>query len=147
MSTSNNTNWLAVAAASVAGMFTGFLWYGVIFAQKWMDVNHFTMDEATQKMFKDGVEVQANPAVDMSLNFLAMVFYALVMNWLLRRANATTLQDGVMIGGAIGLMSLVGIHINNMFAMTPSALSMIDGSYALALFTVIGAILGGWQKK
>lgn len=147
MSTTNSTNWLAIGAASVAGMTTGFLWYGVLFVKPWMEANNFTSDEAANKMFKNGVEVQVDPAMQMSLNFLALVFYALVLNWLLRRANATTLQDGAMVGGAIGLMSLVGVYVNNMFAMSPSSLSMVDGSYALVLFTVMGAIIGAWQKR
>ena len=37
--------------------------------------------------------------------------------------------------------------IGNLFAMNPMSLTTVDGSYALVLFTVMGAILGGWQKK
>jgi Protein of unknown function (DUF1761) len=144
--TTNQTNWLAVAAAAVSGFIIGFLWYGVLFVKQWMAGNGITMDETQTKTFKNGIEMDASP-MPFVFNILAMVLYAVVMNWLLRRANATTLKDGATIGGAIGLMSLVGVYINNMFAGTSSSLSMVDGSYIFVLFTVMGTILGGWQKK
>ncbi len=146
---SNRTNWLALGAAAIGGMVTGFLWYGVLFQQQWMDGNGITMEGegATLKMFKNGAPVAVDDVTPMIANFAAMLFYAFIMNWLMKKANANTLNEGVMFGGAIGLMSLVGVYINNMFAMQPSSLSMVDGSYALVAFTVMGAIIGAWQKK
>jgi hypothetical protein len=143
---SNKTNWLAVVAAAVAGMFIGFLWYGAFFQKQWMAGNDITMDETTMKMFKHGVE-QTTSNLPMILNFVAMLFYAVAMDWLLRRANATTWQSGATIGGVIGLIGLVGVFIGNLFAMTPMSLSMVDGSYTLVAFVAMGAIIGGWQKK
>jgi Protein of unknown function (DUF1761) len=143
---SNKTNWLAVAAAAVAGMFIGFLWYGAFFQNQWMAGNGITMDETANKMFKNGVE-QTTSNLPMILNLGAMFFYAIAMDWLLRRANATTWQSGATIGGVIGLIGLVGVFIGNLFAMTPTSLSMVDGSYTLVSFLAMGAILGGWQKK
>ncbi len=145
-SSTNNTNWLALGAAAISGMVIGALWYGLLFVQQWMTGNGITMDETKQKMFKNGVE-QSSSGMEMGINFVAMCFYAFVMNWLLNRTNSRTWLDGATVGGAIGLMMIVGVFINNMFAMTPSSLSMVDGSYSLVLFTVMGAIIGGWQKK
>jgi Protein of unknown function (DUF1761) len=147
MTTSNNTNWLALGLATIAGMVMGFLWYGLLFTQQWMAGNNMTFDEANNKFFKNGVELPADSGTPMIFNFIAMAFYAFVMNWLLKRTNSTTLQDGAMVGGAIGLISIVGIFIDNLFAYVPTSLSMVDGSYSLVLFTLMGAIIGGWQKR
>ncbi len=138
------TNWLAIAAAVVVSMIIGFLWYGLLFQNQWMAGNGFTMEG--EKMFKDGVEIPMS-STPMIFNTIAMVVYALIMNWLLGRIGANTWMDGAKVGGAIGLLMAVGVYIGNVFAQNPMSLTMVDGSYSLVLFTLIGAILGGWQKK
>jgi uncharacterized membrane protein len=147
-STNNKTNWLAIGASAVAGMVIGFLWYAVLFVKQFMEGNGITMNEDKTIMFKNGVQTQGlSDVASMGLNFLGLVFYAVVLNWLLGRSNARTWKDGAMVGGAIGLISLVAVFINNMFASTSTTLSMVDGSYILVLFTAMGAIIGGWQKR
>ena len=138
------TNWIAVVVSVVAGMFIGFLWYGMLFQAQWSAGNNVTVEG--EKFFKNGVEMSASPA-PMIFNIVAMVVYALLVNWLLGLANARTWMDGAKIGGAIGLIMALGIYVGNMFAMNPASLSMVDGSYSLVVFTLFGAILGGWQKK
>lgn len=138
------TNWLAIAACVVVGMVIGFLWYGALFNQQWMAANGFTMEG--EKMFKNGTEVPMS-ATPMIFNTIAMLVYALLMNWLLGRTGSNTWMDGAQVGGIIGVIMLIGIYIGNTFAMNPMSLTMVDGSYSLVLFAVFGAILGGWQKK
>lgn len=142
----SRTNWLAVVACVVAGVAVGFCWYGVLFNQQWMDGNGITMDETQTKIFKDGVEQQAS-MTPMALNAVAILVYALLMNWLLGRAGAQTWQSGATVGGVVGIIMCLGVFVGNMFAFVPTSLSMVDGSYVLVMFTVLGAILGGWQKK
>lgn len=138
------TNWLAIAAAAVAGMILGFLWYGALFNAQWMAGNGFTMDG--EKMLKNGVEVPMS-STPMIFNTVCMVVYALIINWLLGKMNISTWASGATVGAGIGLIMLLGVIVGNLFAMNPSSLSMVDGSYSFVLFTVIGAIVGGWQKK
>ena len=83
----------------------------------------------------------------MIVNTVAMVVYALVMNWLFGKMNVSTWQTGATIGAGIGLIMLLNELTGNMFANNPMSLTQIDGSYSLVLFVVIGAIVGGWQKK
>lgn len=142
----NKTNWLAIAASVVGAMIIGFLWYGAIFQNQWMDGNGITSSEDGLKMFKDGAEMDMSPT-PMIINTLFMIVYALIINWLLDKANARTLQSGMIIGLAIGVTHLLNVIVGNMFAANPSTLSMVDGSYSLVVFTLMGAIIGGWQKK
>jgi len=138
------TNWLAIAASVVVGMFIGFLWYGALFQSQWMTGNGFTMEG--EKMFKNGAEIPMS-ATPMIVNTVAMIVYALIMNWLLNKMNISTWQSGALAGGGIGLLMAFGILTGNMFAQNPMSLSLVDGSYSFLLFVLIGAIVGGWRKK
>lgn len=138
------TNWLAIAASVVTSMVIGFLWYGMLFQNQWMAGNGITMEG--EKYFKDGMEMPMS-ATPMIVNILAMVVYALVMNWLLGKMNISTWQSGATVGCAIGLMMLLGIWTGNLFASDPMSLTLVDGSYSFLVFALIGAIVGGWQKK
>lgn len=141
---SNKTNWLAIAASVVASVIIGFLWYGFIFNRQWMEGNSITVEG--EKMFKNGAEIPMS-AMPMVVNIVCMVVYALIMDWLLGKMNVSTWKTGAIIGGAIGLMMAMGVWVNNLFASNPMSLTVVDGSYSLALFIVIGAIVGGWRKK
>lgn len=138
------TNWLAIAAAVVASMVIGFLWYGFLFNEQWMAGNGITMEG--EKYLKNGVEMPMSP-MPMIVNIVAMFVYALVMDWLLRKMNVSTWQTGATVGAAIGFLMLLGVLIGNLFANNPMSLTMVNGLHALVTFTVIGAIIGGWQKK
>ncbi len=138
------TNWLAIVVSVVVTMLIGFLWYGVLFQTQWMAGNGITMEG--DKMFKNGAEIPMS-ATPMIVNTVAMLIYALVMNWLLGKMNVSTWQTGATIGAGIGLMMVLGILTGNLFAQNPMSLTLVDGSYSFVLFVLIGAIVGGWQKK
>ena len=138
------TNWLAIVVSVVVSMLVGFLWYGLLFSQQWMEGNGITLEG--EKLFKNGVEMPMSNT-PMIFNTVAMVFYALVMNWLLGRMGVNTWMDGAKTGGAIGLMMAAGVYTGNLFANNPASLSMVDGLYSLVLFVIIGAIVGGWRKE
>ena len=138
------TNWLAIVVSVVIGMALGFLWYGVLFLDLWASGNDLTIEG--EKMFKNGAEVPMSNT-PMLFNTVAMVVYALILNWLLGIAGANTWMAGAKVGGAIGIIMAIGIYTGNLFAQNPSSLSMVDGSYTLIMFVLFGAVLGGWQKK
>ncbi len=138
------TNWLAIITSIVASMVIGFLWYGMLFQEQWMAGNGITMEG--EKMFKNGAEIPMTPT-PMVFNILSMVVYALIFNWLLKRMNVSTWQSGAIFGATIGLIMLLGVITGNLFAVNPFSLSMVDGSYSFVMFTLMGAIIGGWRKK
>jgi hypothetical protein len=136
-------NWLSIISAVVASMAIGFLWYGALFQNQWMAGNGITVEG--EKMFKNGTEIHSTYS-PMIFNSLAMIVYSLFMNWLIGKTRDNTWMKGGTLGFVLGLILLIGVFINNMFAMSPTSLSMVDGSYALVLWTVIGAIIGGMKK-
>jgi len=141
----NKTNWLAIIVTVVIGMGLGFLWYGVLFLDTWAAGNYITMDEAQEVMFKNGEQV-AMSSVPMIANTIAMIVYALLINWLINKTDSTTWGKGAALGGIIGVIVVINTFVTNLFAANPTSLSLVDGSYELVLFTVFGAIIGGWRK-
>jgi Protein of unknown function (DUF1761) len=142
----NKTNWLSIVLSAVAAMVIGFIWYGFIFMNQWMAGNGITASEDGTKMFKDGAEMDMS-MTPMLVNTIFMVVYALIINWLIQKTNATGWQDGMMIGLAIGVTHTLNVIAGNLFAANPASLSMVDGSYSLVLFTVMGAVIGAMQKR
>jgi Protein of unknown function (DUF1761) len=144
----SRTNWLAIVAALVAGMGIGFLWYGALFVDTWMAGNGITSsgEGDAMKMFKNGTEMPMS-SLPMIINTVAMFIYALIMNWLVQKTNATSWGAGALLGAVVGFSHLLNVYVGNRFAGNATSLSMVDGSYSLVLFTVMGAIIGGWQKK
>ncbi len=142
----NKTNWLAIVASVVVSMVIGFLWYGALFQQQWMAGNGITVSEDETAMFKDGVALDMS-MTPMIVNIFFMVVYALIMNWLINKTNSYGWQSGMMVGLAVGVTHTLNVIVGNLFASNPSSLSMVDGSYSLVLFTVMGTVIGAMQKR
>lgn len=144
----SRTNWLAVAACVVFGMAMGFLFYGYLFNDIWMAGNGIAVsgEGEAMKMTKNGADMPMSNT-PMIFNTVCIAVYALLMDWLLRRQGVSTWMSGATTGAVIGLIGLLGVFTGNMFAGNPTSLSMVDGSYTFLMFTIFGAIIGGWQKK
>ena len=142
----NKMNWLAIIVAAVVAMGIGFLWYGVLFMDQWAAGNGIVYDETTKIMTKNGVEMPTS-SLPMIVNTVAMFVYAIFMSWLTQKTGYTSFAKGAMLGAIIGLIMWLGIWVSNLFTFNPTVLSLGDGFYSFTLFTVIGAIVGGWRKK
>ncbi len=138
------TNWLALIISIILCMGLGYLWYGVLFTHQWMAGNGITM--------VDGVAMKNGTAMPMTnlpmiVNTISLVVYAYLMNWLVNRSGSFTFQSGATVGAVVGIINFFRIYTGNRFAGNPTSLSMIDGSYTLLIFIVIGAVIGGWRSK
>ena len=143
-----NTNWLAILAATIAGFFIGFLWYGLLFQPQWMEGNGITTSGEGDaiKMFKYGKEVAVSN-VPMIANVIGMFVLALITNWILNVSNHTTAAKGLTIGAILGLIVSVNILLSNLFANNSMTLTLVDSSYIIVVLGVMGLILGAWRKK
>ncbi len=137
------TNWLALVACVIAGMVMGFGWY-TLFVDQWAAGNGIVIEG--EKMSKNGVEMPMS-MLPMVVNVISLFVYAYLMNWLINKAQSGTLMGGATIGAVIGVIHFFGIYTGNRFAGNPTSLSMVDGFFTLLLFTVFGAIIGGWRAK
>lgn len=142
----SKTNWVAILACLIVGMLIGFSWYGLLFQDLWSAGTGVTANADHTKFFKNGVEMPASSS-PMIYNTIAMVAYALLMNWLVNKTGSYSWLTGAKTGAVVGLMMAIGISVGNMFAMNPTSLACVDGTYSFLLFTLFGAILGGLRKK
>lgn len=138
------TNWIALVVAAAVGMALGWLWYGMLFTNQWMAGNGITMQG--EAAFKNGVEMAKSP-LPMIVNTVSLLVYAYLMNWLINKSSSFDLKSGATLGAVIGTIHLFGIYTGNRFAGNPVSLSMVDGFYTFLMFTIMGAIIGGWRAK
>ena len=142
--------WLAVLVSVIVGMFIGFLWYGAFFNGAWSEAVGFTgpgLTEAGAEVLKYGQPVTLDPVTPMIINVGLMTLYAVFFGWLTGRTEDTTFGEGAMLGAVVGVVAAAGQAVGNLFAMEPTVLSLIDGSYYIVLFAVIGGIMGGWRNR
>lgn len=142
----NKTNWLAIIAAAAVGMGLGFLFYGALFQDIWMAGNGLSIGETDTEMIRYGEKIEVT-ALPMIINTIALLIYALIMNWLIGKTAMTSWAGGATVGAAVGFILFLNTYVSNRFAANPTSLSMVDGGYALLLLIAMGAIIGGWRKK
>lgn len=75
MITLNSISYIAVLAAAIAGMATGFLWYSnLLFAQKWMTLSKIS--PAQMEKSNMGVAAASGFAITLALSFCLAWMYA-----------------------------------------------------------------------
>jgi hypothetical protein len=132
-------NHAAVWVCVVLSFVLGFIWYGPLFGDPWMQM--VGLDRAT---------VEANPpgAGPWITNLVASVLPIYVMAWLFQKMNVTSVMTGAWIGFLISFTFVfLSEMTGDMFAGNPYALSWITGGFTVVIITISGAILGGWTKK
>ncbi len=140
------TNWLAIVVAAVAGFFIGFLWYGVLFQQQWMDNNGISMHPTDESlMYKYGTEVSVS-FLPMIVNIIGMFLLAYLIHWLISKTDYTTLSKGLTIGLLVGILISINIILSNFFAMNTVEITLIDCSYIITVTGLMGLIIGAWRK-
>jgi hypothetical protein len=130
------TNYLAIAACAVVNMLLGMTWYGV-FDDAWMAGHGLTM-----------AEIEANASATPYIIAVVMALSSsFVMDLIFRRMGVSGWQDGAKTGAAFGFFVLMTFLMSYGFSQKPFSLSLLDGGFGFALFTLFGAIIGGGQKK
>ena len=126
-------NWLAIAAATVSAFMLGGIWYGPLFGKPWMaltGVTEETVAGRNQGMIFAGAFV---------LTFIMVINLAMFIG------PETSLAFGAMAGfftGAFWIAAMLGVIY--LFEGRPLKLFLIEGGYAVAALTIMGAILGAF---
>ena len=127
--------WLNIVLLHVLG----FLWYGPVFGEIWMELEGLTM-----------ASIEANPpgAGVWITNFIASVLPVYVLAWLFVKLEVTTWLDGAKYAFIIAFsVNFMSIMTSDMFAFEPYTLSWITGGFNLFGLTLTGIILGAWTKQ
>ena len=132
------TNYLAVFVAAIAYWLLGALWYGVLFGQAWMALEHMT-EEQTRSM---------NPVLPYLITLVLNVLIAYALAQICIWRNADTLGRGASVGVLLWIGFVGPVTFTTyMYEMRPKELFAINQFFPLAGFVLMGAILGGWKKK
>ena len=131
----HGTSLLGILAASIGFFFIGFLWYGVIFMEKWMTLQGLPMDGEQQMM-------------PMIWGFLITVVQVIGINYILHQSGAKVLSTCARIAGTVGLLLAVPFaSYATIYAGAPLELFMIDASHLLVGYTLSGIILSFFRGK
>ncbi|HVZ39447.1 MAG TPA: DUF1761 domain-containing protein [Candidatus Kapabacteria bacterium] len=129
-------NHLAVLVSVVLHQALGFVWYS---AAPW----------AAGRLAALGRPATDAAAVDpagLAADIIGWIAASYVIAWLVRKANATTMAGGMLIGCVlwlgIGLPALVPHYI---FAGIRPVVTVIDGANILVACLITGAIMGRWS--
>ena len=133
-----SVNWLAVLVSTVATFMVGGLWYGAVFAKKWVAVHDFSEEAVASMAKKQG----RNFGIFLVADFIMAVILSLVIVNL----NVTSAVQGA----GLGVLLWVGILMTqtagrNAAFDKPLNAFMIETGHELAVMLVMGAILGGWR--
>ncbi len=131
-------NYLAVVACMFVNIGLGMVWYGPLFADKWMQYNGLSTER---------VESMPFGFMPYIVSMVGALISGFVLSLLFRRMGVTGWQDGLKTGVAIGLFPLIITFMSYAFSLRPTELSFIDGGYAFVLFSLYGAVIGSFFKR
>jgi hypothetical protein len=130
-------NYAAVFVCAVLYFLLGWLWFGVLFGQRWMALEGITMAQ-------DQKGAASEYITSFLLGLLMAYFLANICAW--RNANTAAR------GAAIGVLLWIGFigpvaFTTNMYEGRPKLLFAINNFYPLVGLWLMGAVLGLWKKK
>ena len=136
-----NINYWAVLAAAVSSMVVGFLWYGLIFKDRWMALMGITPDSMKS------MKMTANQAY--AIQFVASLLMACVLSKVLF-FNLYLSLDGAMLGASVGFWAWLGFVVPVTLGIVlwegkPWKLWLINASHYLVTLVVMGVILSLWK--
>ncbi|MFV1462492.1 DUF1761 domain-containing protein [Phaeobacter sp. JH20_36] len=125
---------LNVIAAAIAGFVLGAVWYGVL-AEPWMQAAKVPRDE-------NGKPTGGQTPAVFVATFVLQLIVAGMMRHVFALSGIDTVGGGLVGGLGVGLFFITPwIMINNLYAVRPLRLSMIDGGYATLACGAIGIVL------
>lgn len=140
-----NINWLALVAAAILPLVTGFLWYGPLFGKAWMKESGMTEEKAKQM----------NPAKTYGLAVIMafLIAFALWPEVMIGGAPTDphgteaymTFKHGAFHGALMGfLIALPVLAINALFEQKSFKYVAINAGYWIVTMALMGGIINAW---
>lgn len=129
-------NLLATVLAAVVSFLFGWLWYGVLFSDAWLEACGKSREE---------VKADTPSPTPFIISFVGLVIMACVLGGVLRHLGpeAMTLISGMITGAFMWLgFVITTIAVNNAFRGAKPSLTVIDTGHWLGVLILQGAILG-----
>lgn len=117
----------------------GFLWYGPLFGEQWMEYVGLTMADAENMDGAVGLWIS---------NVVSSVASMYLLAWIFSKIGIDSGFKGALLGLEIAFIFIfLTMMVNNMFGQAPYGLAWIHGGFSMVGFTINGFILGAWTKK
>lgn len=128
-------NWLGIVVATAVAFFIGFLWYGLIFAEKWMALTGVTDESGGDPIW-------------MMLGLVQTFVTMVGLGWFIARDGAAGWMGGLKIGLVAGVcFALMTSAYGFIYQTSPMGLLPIDWSHLLVVYAAGGALIGGLRMK
>jgi hypothetical protein len=126
-------NYLAVAAAAVAGFAVGAFWYGLLFGRPWM---------AALGKTREDFKPSPTPFI---VSFVGLLVMAWVLAGIVGHLGEATFWNGVASGAFCWLGFVVTTTAtNHAFQGARPMLTLLDCGHYLTVLLVMGAIIGAF---
>ena len=138
-------NWLAILVAGISAFVVGGVWYSpTLFGNAWMKDNNLTIETIKKgnkaKIFGWAFILTLIAAANLGM-FLADSPAECTGNC----AHKTDMAWGAMAGFLAGIWVFCFVAIHGLFEHRSWRLILINGGYAIAALTLMGAIIGLWR--
>lgn len=126
--------YLEILIAAVAAFLLGFLWYTALFGKVWQSETGITDEDAST-----GIALTHGTAFIMMLLISSTINMIINMHELHEQTLVHGAFHGAMMAAFVAIPLLV---IHYMYQKKSLKLILIDGTYSLVFFSLIGAVLG-----
>jgi hypothetical protein len=129
-------NAYAIVLAAIVSFLFGWLWYGVLFSDAWLEACGKSREEMK------GDTPSPTPFI---ISFVGLVVMACVLAGVLRHlgADQVTLRSGIITGVFMWLgFVITTMGVNNTFRGAKPSLTLIDGGHWLGVLILQGAVIG-----
>jgi len=134
----STVDWFAVALATLAAFFLGFIWYSFLFGKRWMRELGFT-----EEQLKQGGGMGSIFGTTFLLTFVMALGLALL--WHTQDPATLNWKVGLTHGLFIGLAFVAtSMGINYLYQRKSIVLWAIDAGYQVLFLGLQGAIIGAW---
>ena len=132
-------SWLPVLVSAVVAFLLGWLWYGLLFKNAWVAAAGHT-PEQLEAMRKKGMA--ASMVGTFVANFVICAAFSILVAYLNLHVPMQGARLGVLLW--IGFAATVSL-VHNLYSTTKFSGFVIDASYYLVFFVVVGCILTAWK--
>src|SRR5260221_5393038 len=134
-------NYLAIIVAAIVNVIIGSLWYSpALFAKPWAKAAGMKKEDM-EKGYKMGASMYVAPLITALIS-------SFILAWFIKALNVMSLMSGLQIGflGWLGFTTTAQVLNSWVFSGgKPKELYIINTTYHLVVFCVMGAILGAWR--
>ncbi len=132
-------NYIAVIVSAIlGGIVLGTLWYGPLFGKPWMKMMGFTQKDIDSSKKKGMTKYYV-------ASLIASLISVYVLAVLIKSLDATTILAGMCVGFLVWIF-IATVMLNSIIWEGKSVkLYLLNVSYQLVAYFIMGAILGVWQ--